>query len=438
MFESIVSGGMMSVVLPEPGSVVVDDGVLGWMTAVLSRTEPVDAASASGLIDTMRAVEGVKDAASGFQAAVMVAFDAVMRADREARGIRAERRGRGLASQVGLARRESRFRARGHLQAAVMAHRELPWSFGVLRAGRISEWRLMVIVAETACLPLEARQVIDQELAGTPEAVAELEGMSDRQTAAWIRARAAELDPAAVVAHRRRVEGERRVTARPAPDLMLYLTALLPVRDGVAVIAALERAADSLKAQGDPRSRSQIKADLVVERVTGRNPVTHPVPVTLNVVISDRALFSETHAGGHLDGYGPVPASLVREFAGEVGVQLRRLYANPRTGALVAMESAARLFPPALARLVKLRDQTCRTPWCDAPIRHIDHVIPHAGGGPTTVENAQGLCQACNHAKQGDGWTSVTVPSPRTGRHTVVTTTPTGHTYTSTAPRIAC
>ena len=84
MFESIVSGGMMSVVLPEPGSVVVDDGVLGWMTAVLSRTEPVDAASASGLIDTMRAVEGVKDAASGFQAAVMVAFDAVMRADREA------------------------------------------------------------------------------------------------------------------------------------------------------------------------------------------------------------------------------------------------------------------------------------------------------------------------------------------------------------------
>ena len=423
--------------LPEPGSVVVDEDVLGWMAAVLSRAEPVDAVAA-GLIDTMRAVEGVKNAASGLQAAAMVAFDAAMRADREARGIRADRRGYGLASQVGLARRESRFRARGHLQAAVMASRELPWSFGVLRAGRISEWRLMLIVAGTACLPLEARQIIDQELAGTPEAVAELEGMSDRQTAAWIRARAAELDPVAVVAHRRRVEGERRVTARPAPDLMLYLTALLPVRDGVAVIAALEREATALKAQGDPRSRSQIKADLVVERVTGRHPVTHPVPVTLNVIVSDRALFCDAHTSGHLDGYGPIPASMVRELAGEAGVQLRRLYANPTTGALVAMESTARLFPPALARLVKLRDQTCRTPWCDAPIRHIDHVVPHAEGGPTSAENAQGLCEACNHAKQADGWKTATVPHPRTGRHTVVTTTPTGHTYTSTAPRAAC
>ena len=199
-----------------------------------------------------------------------------------------------------------------------------------------------------------------------------------------------------------------------------------------------EREATALKAQGDPRSRSQIKADLVVERVTGRNPVTAPVPVTLNLVISDRGLFSETHTSGHLDGYGPVPANLVREFAGEAGVQLRRLYANPKTGALVATESTARIFPPALARLVKLRDQTCRMPWCDAPIRHIDHVVPHAEGGPTTAENAQGLCQACNHAKQGDGWKATTVPNPRTGRHTVVTTTPTGHTYTSTAPRIAC
>jgi len=50
--------------LPEPGSVVVDDDVLGRVAAVLSRAEPVEV-SAAGLIDTIRVVEGVKDAAAG-------------------------------------------------------------------------------------------------------------------------------------------------------------------------------------------------------------------------------------------------------------------------------------------------------------------------------------------------------------------------------------
>ena len=40
-------------------------------------------------------------------------------------------------------------------------------------------------------------------------------------------------------------ESERRVTLRPAPDTMTYLTALLPVKDGVAGFAALTRAADA-------------------------------------------------------------------------------------------------------------------------------------------------------------------------------------------------
>ncbi|MFP5312679.1 MAG: hypothetical protein ACLGH7_09785, partial [Actinomycetes bacterium] len=40
-------------------------------------------------------------------------------------------------------------------------------------------------------------------------------------------------------------------------------------------------------------------------------------------------------------------------------------------------------------------------------------------------------CEACNHTKETPGWTAKPVPGPR---HTVATTTPTGHTYNSTAP----
>jgi 5-methylcytosine-specific restriction endonuclease McrA len=55
-----------------------------------------------------------------------------------------------------------------------------------------------------------------------------------------------------------------------------------------------------------------------------------------------------------------------------------------------------------------VRDRTCRTPWCDAPIRHVDHVEPAAAGDPTSAENAQGLCEACNYAKQAPGWAAAT------------------------------
>ena len=110
---------------------------------------------------------------------------------------------------------------------------------------------------------------------------------------------------------------------------------------------------------------------------------------------------------------------------------LRRVYARPADGALVAMDSVARCFPAGLAQLIRLRDRTCRTPWCDAPIRHTDHVRPHAQAAPTSLVNGQGLCEACNHAKQAPGWSQQVVPGPR---HQVLTTTPVGATYRSTAP----
>ncbi|NLT29474.1 MAG: HNH endonuclease, partial [Propionibacterium sp.] len=53
----------------------------------------------------------------------------------------------------------------------------------------------------------------------------------------------------------------------------------------------------------------------------------------------------------------------------------------------------------ALRELIEIRDQTCRTPYCDAPIRDVDHITPDAGGGATTTGNLQGLCQACNLTK---------------------------------------
>lgn len=121
---------------------------------------------------------------------------------------------------------------------------------------------------------------------------------------------------------------------------------------------------------------------------------------------------------------------------GEARVWLRRLFTHPGTGSLVAMDSVRRVFDGGLRRYLLARDAgTCRTPWCDAPARDVDHVHDHAHGGPTSEANGQGLCVRCNLTKALPGFTAMTVTDLRPGApHTVATTTSTGHTYSSQAP----
>ena len=110
--------------------------------------------------------------------------------------------------------------------------------------------------------------------------------------------------------------------------------------------------------------------------------------------MTDAALFGTSDEPAHVEGYGPVPAELAREIvAGACSsseqVWLRRLYTSPTTGELVAMDARGRIFPRGLARFVRLRDQFCRTPWCDAPIRHTDHADGGAEGGATDAATAR-------------------------------------------------
>jgi hypothetical protein len=184
-------------------------------------------------------------------------------------------------------------------------------------------------------------------------------------------------------------------------------------------------------------------ADTLVQRLTGQ-AAAPDVPVEIHLIMTDQSLLTPNQAGGAggpeepavLDGYGPIPAGLARALALEqqaAPVWLRRLFTDPQSGQLIAMETRRREFTPAQRRLLRLRDQTCRTPWCDAPIRHADHILPAENGGPTSIDNGQGYCQTCNHAKQAPDWTTTPVES-RAGPHEVHINTPTGHGYTSRAP----
>ncbi|MEQ4518544.1 DUF222 domain-containing protein [Pseudarthrobacter sp. B907] len=394
-------------------------------------------ATAAGLIDEIRKLEDQKSALAARQARLSVAFDLLQRRAQADAGLPAEQLGAGVGAQIALARRESPAKGSRLLGLAKALVTEMPHTLAALETGQLNEWRATLLVRETACLSAADRAAVDEEL--SPD-TGTFSGAGDRAIVAAAKAAAYRRDPRSVTQRAAHAEAERHVSLRPAPDTMCYLTALLPVAAGVAVHAALTRQADAARSDGDPRTRGQLMADTLVERTTGKAGGISGIEIHL--VMTDHTLFQGDSEPARLPGYGIVPAGWARTLAvpdleqtqdedHAMRIWLRRLYTAPATGDLVAMDSRARLFPPGLRRLIQARDHTCRTPYCDAPIRHLDHIIPWHNGGTTNLSNGAGLCEACNHTKETPGWSAQTMPGPR---HTLQLTTPTGHSYHSTAP----
>ncbi|MEV7647970.1 DUF222 domain-containing protein [Arthrobacter sp. NPDC089319] len=494
---------MFDPAVTEPSAAVPAADVSGVVVAL----PPIDLeASAEELVDQLAAREDAKDAIAADQARLMVALEQRIRAERAAAGVPAARRGEGVAKQIGLARRESPHRAALLLGRARVLVNQMPHTLNALGAGQLNEWRAAILVRETDCLSPEHRGRVDQELAGNPD---RLHGMGNRKLEAEAKRIAYRLDPRAVVGRAAKAEADRHVSSRPEPDVMVSVRTLLPVSQGVAVMAALHQEAERLRNAGDPRSRGQMMADTVFERVTGRI-TADPARLEVQLVMTDRALLQGANEPAWLTGYGIVPAQYARDLirlpqdpperastdAGAGGNQagksppdqnpsgppgsgygqkappgvgtgqkappagtepgwktarelarqdrlrnlkvggvedvwIRRLYTAPGTGQLLGMDSKARKFPDGIRRMVMARDAFCTGPWCEAPIQHIDHIVAHADGGPTSLANGQGLCERCNQSKEADVWSAKPLPGPR---RSVQTTTPTGHTYTSTAP----
>nr|WP_240685011.1 HNH endonuclease signature motif containing protein [Arthrobacter nitrophenolicus] len=420
------------------------------------------------MIDQLRQLEDVKSLAGARQAEITVAFDVLQRRVQAAAGVPVEEQGAGVAAQVALARRESPAKG-GRLLGLAKALTGMPRTLAAFRSGQLNEWRTTLVVKETACLTVEDRAAVDEELAADTGA---LDGAGDRTIVSAVRTAAYRRDPRSVARRAAHAVTERTVSLRPAPDAMTYLTALLPAARGVAAYAALVREADGTRSGADERSRGQVMADTLVERVTGTaGGITG---IDLQVVMTDRALFQGDSEPARIPGYGIIPAETARTIllgarkagrtnavsagtttdagtgadAGDnevadsslgqpdrqdLALWIRRLYTTPVTGELVAMDSRGRLFPAGLKRFLQVRDDTCRTPYCDAPIRHDDHITAWHNGGATSAGNGQGLCEACNHTKETPGWSAKPLRLPGL-RHTVQTRTPTGHTYHSTAP----
>jgi Domain of unknown function (DUF222) len=376
----------------------------------------------AALVDRLNELERAKSAAAAEQARLTAELHA-----RRAAG----RADRGVTHEVALARQESPYAGREHVALALALVHDLPETLAALERGDISEHRAMIVARESAHLTRPDRTVVDATLGP-------LAGLGDREVLVAVRRRVIEVDPGAADERARRARARRRVTLRGLGDGMARLTADLPAADGVLAIRSLEERVAVLRASGDPRGHGQLMADELVDRLD-RPAVTGARRTEIQLVMSAEMLLgTDVTTPAHLAGYGPIARVEVERLLADPAAEVvvRRLFASPTDGGLVAMESRATAFPPALRRLVFLRDgETCRTPWCDAPVRHADHVRPRRRGGATDLDQGQGLCAACNYAKEDPGWVH-RVTSRWPERHTTEVETPTGHRHRSRAPAV--
>lgn len=362
------------------------------------------------------------------------------------------RAGKFVAEEVALALNISPTTAGKQLTLAHDLHEVHPELGYALQTGQLSPAVASLVASATRSLPDDARRLLDDAV--TADAV-ELPAGKAIDAA---RTRVSELDE---YADQRADDAvlQRDVYLKPGEDNMAVLGSVLPAVDGVRAIHTIDDKARKRRAAGDPRTLQQLRADILVELITGRaashaptdtgqppQPGTLPTtpdrpvsqgmaaalasaPVTVQVVISLSSLLGLDSQPGHLQGYGTISPTHIRRLLAGGDTTITRLLCDPVTGGVVVTDPTKYRPTAGLRHAATCRDRHCRLPVCAARIRHLDHILARIEGGLTTEDNIQGLCERSHLAKHQPGW------RVWGNAATCVTwQTPTGHTYRSLPP----
>ena len=318
------------------------------------------------------------------------------------------------AGDLSLITRRSPHMAGRTLASAQRLIEVLPRMMQALCAGTISSDVAYTVAGAVSVLEPELARDVDRELAGR---LPELDGAGTRRWKDAVAAIADELDPEGVTLRHRRALRQRHVTLTPGQNGMATLSARLGAIDARRLHKRLSIEAERRRAAGAREGHGAAMADAFTDALLAVHPqAAAGGALDIGLIITDRALLRpDSGDAAHLEGYGPVPVEAVRaqlraaltapedptdDPHGADGPALRatfrRLYTHPTTGELVAMDSTARAFPPAMKQFLSWRDTTCRGPFCNAAVRQSDHIVPVSRGGPTSLDNGEGLCAHCN------------------------------------------
>ncbi|AZT99855.1 MAG: DUF222 domain-containing protein [Brevibacterium linens] len=409
----------------EPASVPVPLTEITRFGAFLRALDPGETEAET--LERITALEELKSAVAAAQAKEAVAFE-TLRIERDRLNrVPALDCGKRAGDEVGLAKKVSPGSGRRFLSTAHSIVTGMPNTFKALAGGEISEDKARIMVDETAVLVAADRRTVDTRMKRS------LGPSGLRSLRAEVRALSAEMDAEAAAKRAAKAKSHRRVNMTVIDDGMARISAILPLTQAVAAYESLRAGAETITAAGDAggRNRQQVLADTFVERLSGQASAT-AVPAEIHLLVDTESLLSDGLVPAWLPGYGPLPAKTAREFiaANEAQMFISRIFTRPEDGQLVGMDAKSREFTGRLRQMITFRDDVCRTPWCDAPIRHADHAQPVAAGGETTWENGSGLCASCNYAKEHPGWThEATADGLRV-------TTPSGRSYEVATPAV--
>lgn len=341
------------------------------------------------MLDQLDALERIKSAAAAAQVAIAAAFsDAVQAADdAPADGRRRPVRAMSIGAEVALATRTSPWQGEQRVLLSGRLRDDLPGVHAALGRGEVSEAQAFAVAREVAHLDAGQRTLVDDDLTSASSGLA---GLGDERLRQAVRRSCLAVAADAEARRHRRARADRHVTTRQLDDGTGRVTAVVAAEHLAAVREALDQAAATARAAGDERTAGQVRSDTLVRRITGHDTAS-PAPVRVNLVIGVESLLGESAEPGQVSGVGWLPAGLcadlVRRASAAAKATLRRLFVHPDDRSLVAMESASRRFDGLLAEFLTLRDGgRCRTPGCNALIRHHDHVTPVADGGATSAQ----------------------------------------------------
>ncbi len=329
------------------------------------------------------------------------------------------------AAEIRVALRLTRRAADNELAFALDLKQRLPRVSDALAAGDIDVRRAKTILYGTAHLSeATAQAVVDRIIAQAPR-------LTTGQLRARITRLCIEADPEEAQQRYEDAEAQRRVVCQPteAGTANLFVYDLAPDR-AVAVTRRISALAKSLKTSFETRSMDQLRADVFLDLLEGTPTAASLGRGVVDIHVDLQTLARLADRPGDLGGYGPVIADIARQITEQQqdSAEWRYTVTDPQTSVPVFNGTTRRRPTASQRRHVQARDRTCIFPGCRMPVVacDLDHRVPWAAGGPTTVSNLAPLCRHDHRIKHEAGWTHQALAD---GDHQW--TTKLGHTYTT-------
>ena len=325
------------------------------------------------------------------------------------------------AHEIRAALTMTRRRAESELGMALSLRQRLPEVWELLDAGLIDVARARTIVYGTEHLSeSNARDVADRVLDQAPD-------LTTGQLAALVRRLCVETNPDEGKKRYEDALQERRfvTVGEVSGAASIYGLNLAPDRVS-AISNKIDQLAHGLTRSNDPRTIDQIRADVFLDLLEGKEAPHGRSNATVAISVDLTTLAGLDDRAAEIPGMGPVIADIARQMAHQDNVRYEYAVTND-LGQVIHTGTTRRRPTADQTRRIHAQHPTCVFPGCRMPASQcdIDHHNPWADGGPTSTTNLAPLCPHDHRAREG-GWT----PQLRVdGR--IQWASPLGHAYTT-------